>query len=256
MIVCKGRDQLDKMRQANLIVARILRHLGRLIQPGVTTAYLDRVTEEMILGAGAQPAFKGYQGFPASLCVSINEQIVHGIPGERRLEAGDIVSLDVGVRWEGFYGDSAWTFPVGAVSAPLKELLKVTRESLFKGIDQMVVGNRVSDISASVQKHVEASGFSVVKEFVGHGIGDRLHEDPQVPNYGVPGRGPRLREGMVLAIEPMVNSRGAGARILEDRWTAVTTDGGHSAHFEHSVALTKDGPWILSQLDDSETDSS
>ena len=256
MIVCKGRDQLDKMRQANLLVARILRHLGRLIQPGVTTAYLDRVAEEMILGAGGQPAFKGYQGFPASLCASINEQIVHGIPGDRRLEAGDIVSLDVGVRWEGFYGDSAWTFPVGEISSPLQELLRVTRESLFKGIEQMVVGNRVSDISASVQRHVETSGFSVVKEFVGHGIGDRLHEDPQVPNYGTPGRGPRLREGMVLAIEPMVNSKGPGAKILEDRWTAVTTDGGYSAHFEHSVALTKDGPWILSQLDDSETDSS
>ena len=256
MIVCKGRDQLDKMRQANLIVARILRHLGRLIQPGVTTAYLDRVAEEMILDAGAQPAFKGYQGFPASLCASINEQIVHGIPGDRRLEAGDIVSLDVGVRWEGFYGDSAWTFPVAKISGQLKELLRVTRESLFKGIEQMVVGNRVSDISASVQKHVETSGFSVVKEFVGHGIGDRLHEDPQVPNYGTPGRGPRLREGMVLAIEPMVNSKGPGARILKDRWTAVTTDGGYSAHFEHSVALTKDGPWILSQLDDPEADSS
>ncbi len=254
MIVCKGRDQLDKMRQANLIVARILRHLGRLIQPGVTTAYLDRVAEEMILGAGGRPAFKGYQGFPASLCASINEQIVHGIPGDRRLEAGDIVSLDVGVRWEGFYGDSAWTFPVAEISSPLRELLRVTEESLFKGIEQMVVGNRVSDISASVQKHVEASGFSVVKEFVGHGIGDRLHEDPQVPNYGTPGRGPRLREGMVLAIEPMVNSKGPGARILEDRWTAVTTDGGYSAHFEHSVALTEDGPWILSQLDDPETE--
>ncbi len=254
MIVCKGRDQLDKMRQANLIVARILRHLGQLIQPGVTTAYLDRVAEEMILSAGGQPAFKGYQGFPASLCVSINEQIVHGIPGDRRLEAGDIVSLDVGVRWEGFYGDSAWTFPVGEISSPLKELLRVTRESLFKGIEQTVVGNRVSDISASVQQHVEASGFSVVKQFVGHGIGDRLHEDPQVPNYGTPGRGPRLREGMVLAIEPMVNSKGPSARILEDRWTAVTTDGGYSAHFEHSVALTREGPWILSQLDDPETD--
>ena len=256
MIVCKGRDQLGKMRQANLIVARVLQHLGRLIEPGVTTEYLDRAAEEMILGAGGQPAFKGYQGFPASVCASINEQIVHGIPGDRRLETGDIVSLDVGVCWQGFYGDSAWTFPVGEISSQLKELLRVTRESLFKGIEQVVVGNRISDISASVQNHVEASGFSVVKEFVGHGIGERLHEDPQVPNYGIPGRGPRLREGMVLAIEPMVNSKGPGARILEDRWTAVTTDGGYSAHFEHSVALTEDGPWILSQLEGPEPDSS
>ena len=256
MIVCKGRDQLGKMRQANLIVARVLQHLGRLIEPGVTTAYLDRAAEEMILGAGGQPAFKGYQGFPASVCASINEQIVHGIPGDRRLETGDIVSLDVGVCWQGFYGDSAWTFPVGEISSQLKELLRVTRESLFKGIEQVVVGNRISDISASVQNHVEASGFSVVKKFVGHGIGERLHEDPQVPNYGIPGRGPRLREGMVLAIEPMVNSKGPGARILEDRWTAVTTDGGYSAHFEHSVALTEDGPWILSQLEGPEPDSS
>ena len=256
MIVCKGKDQLDKMRQANLIVARVLEQLGRLIQPGVTTAYLDRVAEKMILDAGGQPAFKGYQGFPASLCASINEQIVHGIPGDRPLEAGDIVSLDVGVRWQGFCGDAAWTFPVGGISSPLKELLRVTRESLFKGIEQVVVGNRISDISASVQNHVEASGFSIVKEFVGHGIGERLHEEPQVPNYGTPGRGPRLREGMVLAIEPMVNSKGPGARVLEDRWTAVTTDGGYSAHFEHSVALTKEGPWILSQLGGPETDLS
>ncbi len=249
MIVCKGRDQLQKMREANLIVARVLDHLGQLIQPGVATADLDRVAEDMIREAGGEPAFKGYQGFPASLCASVNEQIVHGIPNGRPLEGGDIISLDVGVRWQGFYGDSARTFPVGEISSEMQQLLKVTRESLFKGIEQVVVGNRVSDISASVQDHIEKNGFFVVKDFVGHGIGQRLHEDPQVPNYGMPGRGPRLREGMVLAIEPMVNSKGPGARILEDRWTAVTTDGGYSAHFEHSVALTSDGPWILSQLD-------
>ena len=249
MIVCKGRDQLQEMREANLIVARVLDHLGQLIQPGVATADLDRVAEDMIREAGGEPAFKGYQGFPASLCASVNEQIVHGIPNGRPLEGGDIISLDVGVRWQGFYGDSARTFPVGEISSEMQQLLKVTRESLFKGIEQVVVGNRVSDISASVQDHIEKNGFFVVKDFVGHGIGQRLHEDPQVPNYGMPGRGPRLREGMVLAIEPMVNSKGPGARILEDRWTAVTTDGGYSAHFEHSVALTSDGPWILSQLD-------
>lgn len=250
MIVCKGTEQLKKMRQANLIVARTLRHLSTLIRPGVTTAFLDSEAEHLIRDLGGEPAFKGYQGFPASLCASINEQIVHGIPGPRALQEGDIVSLDVGVRYEGFYGDAAWTFPVGEISQPLQQLLQVTKESLFKGIEQVRIGNRVSDISASVQKHIEAFGFSVVREFVGHGIGSQLHEDPQVPNFGIPGRGPRLREGMVLAIEPMVNSRGPGARILEDKWTAVTTDGGYSAHFEHSVALTKDGPWILSQVDE------
>ena len=237
------------MREANLMVARVLRRLGGMIAPGVTTKELDSVAEEMILRDGGKPAFKGYQGYPATVCASVNDQIVHGIPNDRPLSSGDILSLDVGVRWEGFYGDSAWTFPVGDISRPIQQLLDVTRESLFKGIEQVEIGNRVSDISSSVQRHVEKNGFSVVREFVGHGIGEKLHEDPQVPNYGEPGRGPRLQEGMVLAIEPMVNVQGPGARILEDRWTAVTTDGGYSAHFEHSVALTKDGPWILSELD-------
>jgi len=231
------------------MVARVLRRLGGMIAPGVTTKELDCVAEEMILQDGGEPAFKGYQGFPATVCASVNDQIVHGIPNDRPLLSGDILSLDVGVCWKGFYGDSAWTFPVGDIPKPIQQLLDVTRESLFKGIEQVEIGNRVSDISSSVQKHVEKNGFSVVREFVGHGIGESLHEDPQVPNYGEPGRGPRLQEGMVLAIEPMVNVQGPGAKILEDRWTAVTTDGGYSAHFEHSVALTKDGPWILSQLD-------
>jgi methionyl aminopeptidase len=237
------------MREANLMVARVLRRLGGMVGPGVTTKELDSVAEEMILQDGGEPAFKGYQGYPATVCASVNDQIVHGIPNDRPLSSGDILSLDVGVRWKGFYGDSAWTFPVGDIPKSLQQLLDVTRESLFKGIEKVKIGNCVSDISSSVQKHVEKNGFSVVRDFVGHGIGERLHEDPQVPNYGDPGRGPRLREGMVLAIEPMVNAQGPGARILEDRWTAVTTDGGYSAHFEHSVALTKDGPWILSQLD-------
>ena len=231
------------------MVARVLRRLGGMIAPGVTTKELDCVAEEMILQDGGEPAFKGYQGFPATVCASVNDQIVHGIPNDRPLLSGAILSLDVGVCWKGFYGDSAWTFPVGDIPKPIQQLLDVTRESLFKGIEQVEIGNRVSDISSSVQKHVEKNGFSVVREFVGHGIGESLHEDPQVPNYGEPGRGPRLQEGMVLAIEPMVNVQGPGAKILEDRWTAVTTDGGYSAHFEHSVALTKDGPWILSQLD-------
>lgn len=249
MIFCKARAELETMREANRIVARVLQHLGTLVQPGVTTGELDRVAEEMIRESGGLPAFKGYQGFPASVCASVNEEIVHGIPGKRVLREGDILSLDVGVRLDGLYGDSAWTFPVGEVVPELARLLDVTRESLFKGIEQVRVGNRVSDISAAVQGWVEQHGFSVVRQFVGHGIGKSLHEEPQVPNYGRPGRGPRLMEGMVLAIEPMVNSKGPEARILGDQWTAVTVDGGYSAHFEHSVAVTSNGPWILSQLD-------
>ncbi len=236
---------------ANQIVARILQRLGSMVRPGVTTAELDEMAEKMIVEAGGKPAFKGYRGFPRSICASINEEIIHGIPSEnRRLAEGDILSLDVGVLYNGYYGDSAWTFPVGEINQELQRLLDVTREALFKGIDQVRVGNRVSDISASIQQYVELHGFSVVREFVGHGIGRNLHEEPQVPNYGTPGRGPRLLEGMVLAIEPMVNSKGPGSRILSDRWTAVTTDGGFSAHFEHSVAVTDNGPWILSRLEE------
>ncbi len=249
MIVCKGKAELQKMREANLIVARVLRHLGTLVRPGVTTKELDTVAEKMILEAGGQPAFKGYRGFPASVCTSVNDEIVHGIPREDRLlNEGDILALDVGVFYEGFFGDAAWTYAVEGISDELNKLLRVTEEALYLGIEQVRVGNRVSDISSAVQKHVEANGFSVVREFVGHGIGRALHEEPQVPNFGEPGRGPRLMEGMVLAIEPMVNSKGAEVRILEDNWTAVTVDGGFSAHFEHSVAVTQNGPWILSEL--------
>ena len=246
MIICKGRLELQKMREANLIVAEVLAHLETLLKAGVTTAQLDAVTEEMIVKRNGEPAFKGYQGYPAALCASVNEQIVHGIPNNRPLQDGDIVALDVGVYYKGFYGDSARTFPVGDISEELKLLLKVTHESLYRGIERVKVGNRVSDISHSIQEHVEAHGFSVVREFVGHGIGKALHEAPQVPNYGTPGRGPKLQEGMVLAIEPMVNSQGPGVKLLEDKWTAVTADGSHSAHFEHSVAVTDNGPWILS----------
>ncbi len=237
------------MREANLIVARVLNELGRLVRPGVTTGELDRRAEEMITKAGARSGFKGYHGYPANICTSVNEQVVHGIPNGRRLKEGDIISLDVGVLYRGFYGDSAWTFPVGELDAEAQRLLAVTRESLYKGIEKAVVDCRVSDISAAVQEHVESHGFSVVREFVGHGVGTSLHEEPQVPNYGKPGRGPKLQAGMVLAIEPMVNSKGPGVRVLGDRWTAVTADGGLSAHFEHSVAVTENGPWILSELD-------
>ena len=246
MIVCKGAKELDRMREANRLVSKTLDLLGTMVRPGMTTRQLDAAAEDLILGSGARPAFKGYRGFPASVCASVNNQIVHGIPNDQPLEEGDILSLDVGVYYKGFYGDSAWTFCVGEVSPELRKLLDVTRESLYLGIEQVVVGNRISDISHGIQKYVEAYGFSVVREFVGHGIGRFLHEEPQVPNYGDPGKGPRLKPGMVLAIEPMVNSRGPGVRVLEDRWTAVTADGGYSAHFEHSVAVTENGPWILS----------
>ena len=247
MIIRKGKAELDKMRKANLIVASVLEHLGTLVKPGVTTKELDTIAEEMIAQAGGRPAFKGYHGFPASVCTSINDEVVHGIPRhDKVLKDGDILAVDVGVCYEGFFGDSAKTFPVGAISSELQQLLDVTRESLFLGIKKVCAGNRVQDISAVIQQHVEASGFSVVREFVGHGIGKSLHEDPQVPNFGVAGKGPRLVEGMVLAIEPMVNSKGPGVRVLADKWTAVTADGGYSAHFEHSVAVTENGPWILS----------
>jgi len=237
------------MREANLIVARVLNELGRLVRPGVTTGELDRQADEMIVKAGARSGFKGYHGYPANICTSVNEQVVHGIPNGRQLIEGDIISLDVGVLYHGFYGDSAWTFPVGQVDGETQRLLTVTREALYKGIEKAVVNCRVSDISAAVQEHVESQGFSVVREFVGHGVGTSLHEEPQVPNYGKPGRGPKLQAGMVLAIEPMVNSKGPGVRVLGDRWTAVTADAGLSAHFEHSVAITENGPWILSELD-------
>jgi len=247
MIIRKGKAELNKMRKANLIVASVLEHLGTLVEPGVTTKELDNIAEKMIVQAGGRPAFKGYHGFPASVCTSINDEVVHGIPRhDKVLKDGDILAVDVGVCYEGFFGDSAKTFPVGAISSELQKLLDVTRESLFLGIKKVCAGNRVQDISAVIQQHVEASGFSVVREFVGHGIGKSLHEDPQVPNFGVAGKGPRLVEGMVLAIEPMVNSKGPGVRVLADKWTAVTADGGYSAHFEHSVAVTENGPWILS----------
>ena len=246
MIVCKGKAELDKMREANLIVDQVLDHLGGLIEPGITTSELDAVAEDMILKAGAKPAFKGYRGYPATVCASVNDRIVHGIPNDDPLKQGDIIGLDVGVCYKGFFGDAAWSFSVGTISRELKSLLDVTRESLYKGIEKVVVGNRISDISHSIQQHVENHGFTVVREFVGHGIGKALHEEPQVPNFGQPGRGPKLQSGMVLAIEPMVNSKGPGVKVLDDRWTAVTADGGYSAHFEHSVAVTEDGPWILS----------
>lgn len=249
MIVCRSRAELELIRESCRLVAELLAELSEKVRPGVNTLELDQYAERWIARAGASPAFKGYKGYPATLCTSVNDEIVHGIPSRHVvLKDGDILSIDVGILRDGYFGDSAVTLPVGHISPSLERLLDVTRESLRLGIEKVRVGNRVSDISAAVQKYVESNGFSVVRDFVGHGIGTALHEDPQVPNFGRPGTGVRLLEGMVLAIEPMVNTKGPEVRILPDKWTAVTADGGYSAHFEHSVAVTKEGPWVLSEL--------
>lgn len=250
MIVCKTVDELDRMRAANRIVADVLGRLRALVAPGVTTADLDACAEEHIVACGAIPAFKGYQGFPATVCASVNDEVVHGIPSDRSLKDGDIVSLDVGTILDGYYGDSAITVGVGEISSSASGLLTATQEALERAIACMRLGAHVSDLGHAVQQHVEARGFSVVREFVGHGIGTSLHEEPQVPNYGRPGQGPELREGMVLAIEPMVNAGLPAVRVLSDKWTAVTRDGSLSAHFEHSVAVTADGPVVLSRRAD------
>ncbi len=247
MIVCKSPAEIERMRVANALVADVLAELAAMVAPGVTTAELDARAEALVRAGGAEPAFKGYRGYPATLCASVNDQVVHGIPSDLALAEGDIISLDMGVKLNGFYGDSAVTVPVGTVAPEVLALLRVTRESLEKGIAQVRLGGRVSDIGHAIQQHVEANGFSVVREFVGHGIGAALHEDPQIANYGEPGHGPRLAEGMVLAIEPMVNMGKPAVRVLRDGWTAVTRDGSLSAHFEHTVAVTKDGPLVLTQ---------
>jgi methionyl aminopeptidase len=248
-IVCKSAAEIEKMRRSGRIVRQVLDYLRTIVAPGVSTMDLERAAEEKMKELGAKPAFKGYYDYPCVLCTSINEEIVHGIPSEKRvLKAGDIVSIDCGVVLDGYYGDSAITVPVGeAVSTELKKLLEVTEASLYRAIEATRIGNAVGDVGAAVQDYVEANGFSVVREFVGHGIGTRLHEEPQVPNFGTRGHGARLREGMVIAIEPMVNFGKPGTRVLDDKWTAVTADGSYSAHFEHCVAVTKNGPMILTQ---------
>jgi len=248
-IVCKSSEEIEKMRRSGHIVREVLDHVRALVAPGVTTMDLERAADTKIRDLGAKPAFKGYYDYPCVLCTSVNEEIVHGIPSEKRvLKAGDIVSIDCGVVLHGYYGDAAITVPVGdGVKPEVRKLLEVTEASLYKGIEQARVGNAVGDVGAAVQEYVEANGFSVVREFVGHGIGTKLHEEPQVPNFGARGHGARLREGMVLAIEPMVNCGQPGTRVLEDKWTAVSVDGSCSAHFEHCVAVTKDGPVILTQ---------
>jgi len=246
VIVCRSAAELEKMRAAGRLVGEVLTALTPSVVPGVTTAELDEVAEKMITDAGAIPAFKGYHGYPATICSSINEEVIHGIPsGQRVLREGDILSIDVGASLEGYFGDSAITVPVGQVSEEAARLLTVTEEALYKAIEVARPGGRVSDIGHAVQKHVEAYGFSVVREFVGHGIGQKMHEEPQVPNYGEAGRGPRLAEGMVIAIEPMVNAGKPAVKVLSDGWTAVTRDKSLSAHFEHTVAITASGAWIL-----------
>jgi len=236
------------MRQANRIVAEVLEEIKKLVAPGITTLELDRAAEKGCRARGAEPAFKGYRGYPFSLCTSVNEQVVHGFPSERKLVEGDIISLDFGVLYDGYYGDSAVTLPVSSVSEEAQHLVRTTEECLLRAIDNCRPGGRLHDISAAVQEHAESQGFSVVRYFVGHGIGRSLHEKPQVPNFGEPGTGVVLKPGMVLAIEPMVNAGTHDVRILEDGWTAVTADGALSAHFEHSVAILPDGCEVLSRL--------
>ncbi len=238
------------MRAAGRLVGQVLTALAAKVAPGVTTAQLDAIAEGLIVDAGATPAFKGYHGYPATICASVNDEVIHGIPsGQRVLNAGDVISIDVGAKLNGYYGDSAVTLAVGPISEAAATLLRVTEASLYKAIEVVKPGSRISDIGHAVQKHVEAHGFSVVREFVGHGIGQEMHEEPQVPNYGEPGRGPRLAEGMVIAIEPMVNAGKPQVKVLSDGWTAVTRDHSLSAHFEHTVAVTADGPWILTARD-------
>ena len=246
MIVYKSREEIDKMRRAGRIVAAAIDAVLEKVRSGISTKALDAVAEQVIRNEGATPSFLGYRGYPASLCASINDQIVHGIPGERIIEEGDIVSLDFGAIWEGFHGDSAVSIVVGKARSPeAEELVRVTEEALNAGIAQIKAGGHLSDVGHAVQQVAEGAGFSVVREYVGHGIGRHLHEDPQVPNFGSPGRGPTMREGLVIAVEPMVNAGGWETVLMPDKWTVVTADGSLSAHFEHTIAITEDGPEVL-----------
>jgi methionyl aminopeptidase len=246
MVILKSLQEIEKIRRAGLIVADVLQEIRPLIRPGVSTLELDSFAEKVIQAAGAKPAFKGYRGYPRTLCTSINDQVIHGIPSKDViLKAGDLVSIDVGALIDGFYGDAAITVPVGLLQPQAARLIQVTEEALALGIAEARPGNRLYDISSAIQRHVETNGFSVVREFVGHGIGRSLHEDPQVPNFGERGRGPRIQSGMVLAIEPMVNAGGSKTVVQEDQWTAVTADRSLSAHFEHTIAVLDDGPQIL-----------
>ena len=248
MIILKSQREINYLRDAGRVVAQTLEEVRKAVKPEVTTQELDQIAEEYIKSCGATPAFKGYHGFPGNICASVNEEVVHGIPGLRKLKNGDNVSIDIGAVINGYYGDAAITVPVGAVDAELQQLLDVTEQSLYKGIEQAIAGNRLGDISHAVQAHAEKYGYGVVRDFVGHGIGRNMHEDPQIPNYGIPGRGPRLKPGMTLAIEPMINMGTQEVKVLDDGWTVVTTDGKRSAHFEHTIAITPEGPEILTKL--------
>jgi methionyl aminopeptidase len=248
MIICKSPAEIEKLRRSGRMVREILEEMRGRIQPGTSTLDLEKYAERRLAQPGARPAFKGYRGYPCCLCASVNEEIVHGIPSHRRLGEGDIVSLDMGVVLDGYYGDSALTVPVGQISEATQRLLRITEEALELAIDKVRLGNRLGDISATVQQYVEKNGYSVVREYVGHGIGRELHEEPQIPNFGQAGHGPVLKEGMVLAIEPMVNAGGPALRVLRDNWTAVTADGALSAHFEHMVAVMRKGPDVLTRL--------
>lgn len=249
MIVVKKPAQLELLDQANRIVHRVLDGLAERIAPGVTTRALDRWAETTIRAAGAEPAFRNYRGFPATLCTALNDVVVHGIPDDRPLAEGDILGIDCGVRYQGYYGDAARTYAVGEIAETPERLLRITREALALAISKIQPGGRLSDVGHAIQRHVEGAGYSVVREYVGHGVGAALHEDPKVRNYGEPGRGPRLRPGMVLAVEPMVTTGGAGVTVDSDGWTARTRDGSLAAHFEHSIALTESGPWVLGMTD-------
>jgi len=251
MVILKSPGEIEKIRQSNVIVAEILEILRQKVKPGTDTLKLNEISEELALDRNARPAFKGYRGYPYSLCASVNQQVVHGFPCKRPLKEGDILSMDFGIFYQGYYGDAAVTVPVGNVSSVAQRLIETTKEALFLGIEQAAPGKRLSDISHAIQSRAEAAGFSVVRKFVGHGIGKALHEDPQVPNYGTPGMGIRLKPGMVIAIEPMVNVGGYEVKTLEDGWTTVTKDGSLSAHFEHTVAITEEGPVILSATNES-----
>ncbi len=248
MIILKSQEELLLMREAGRLVAEAQALVQKYLRPEVTTKELDQLIPPFLKEKKAQSTFLGYRGFPAHICTAVNEEVVHGIPGKRRLSSGDIIGIDIGIRLKGYCGDRAVTYPIGEVSSQAKELLKVTEEALYKGIEKAVVGNRLSDISHAIQSYVEGRGYSVVRDYVGHGIGQKMHEDPQVPHFGPPGRGPRLKEGMILAIEPMVNVGDFKVKVKGDNWTVVTSDGSLSAQFEHTVAVTKKGPWILTEL--------
>jgi methionyl aminopeptidase len=245
MVIRKSRSEIAKMREAGLVVADTLRKLRKMVEPGITTLELDAFAESNIRAARAWPTFKGYHGFPASICSSVNDEVVHGIPSNRKLNEGDIIKIDCGATLRGYVGDAAITVPVGRISPELERLVEVTCESLFKARDRMIAGNRLHDVSFAVQEYAEAHGYTIVREYCGHGIGQRMHEDPQVPNYGIPGTGKKLKEGWVLAIEPMVNLGNYDVQTLADGWTVTTVDGLPSCHFEHTIAVTDDGPVVL-----------